>query len=251
MSSLDYDKLANTYDQQRALSEEKELLWINLLKKYLVLDERSRVLDIGCGTGRFAIAIRKHLQCTVVGIDLSSAMLAKAEGKRIDGITWVQGRAEALPFSKGSVDACFASQVVHHFDNKHQAFAEIHRVLCDSGRVGIRYSSHADLRASPDYRFFPTALSMDLGRMPDTPQIKSILQKVGFGSLEEQAVRQQFFESSRDYLDKMKNKYASVLSLISEEEYQKGLRTAIAYFQTHEMQENEKSAEMTFLIGIR
>ena len=251
MGSLDYDKLADIYDQQRALSEEKELLWVNLLKKHLALDERSRVLDVGCGTGRFAIAIRKHLQCSVVGVDPSSFMLAKAKGKSVAGITWLQGRAETLPFPKGTFDACFASQVVHHFDDKHQAFAEVYRVLCESGRVGIRYSSHAELRASPDYRFFPTALLIDLERMPDTPQIKDILQKVGFGLLEERSIRQQFFESSQDYLDKMKSKYGSVLSLISEEEYQEGLQAAVAYFQTHEIQGNEKNAYMTFLVGIK
>jgi len=227
------------------------MLWLSLFKQHLEPETTSRVLDIGCGTGRFSVLIARQFRCAVVGIDPSPTMLAKAKAKCPNEIEWLLARAEAMPFSDNAFDVCLASQVIHHFQDKHQAFVEMYRVLRCGGRLGIRYSSHAQLQTILDYRFFPSALLIDLQRVPDIQAVIDLVRTVGFSVVKEHLVRQQLFESADDYLEKLRNRYASVLSLISEEEYRKGLEAATRYFAKSPLKERDKYAEITLLVGTK
>ena len=57
---------------------------IEFLVEELALPKGSRILDIGCGTGRHAIELAKH-GYIMTGVDISSAMLAEAEAAAKDG----------------------------------------------------------------------------------------------------------------------------------------------------------------------
>jgi ubiquinone/menaquinone biosynthesis C-methylase UbiE len=249
---INYDNLADQYDRSRTLSPVNEVLWLDLFKQHLGLDKTSRVLDIGCGTGRFSILIAQQFRCAVVGIDPSFSMLTKGKVKCLnDQVTWLRTRGEAIPFSEGIFDVCFASQVIHHFDDQLRAFVEMHRVLRHGGRIGIRISSHAQLKTILDYRFFPSALQIDRKRLPDIQTVRGLMQTVGFSIEAQKDVRQQLFESADDYLAKLGDKYSSVLSLISEEEYRKGLEKAAVYLGDGEFKPSDQYAEITFLVGVK
>jgi ubiquinone/menaquinone biosynthesis C-methylase UbiE len=248
---VDYARFAETFDETRSLSEAKQIFWGRLFEEHLGLNVTSRLLDVGCGTGRFSTLIAQQFQCAVLGIDPSPSMLAKAKAKCYNGIEWTIGRAEAMPFPDGVFDACLASQVIHHFQDQRRAFAGMYRVLAQEGRLGIRYSSHAQLETILDYRFFPSALKIDLERLPDIEALKDLMHTSGFRLVVEQVVCQQLFESADDYLVKLRSKYASVLSLISKEEYQRGLEEAEAYFETQQLDEDDKYAYITFLVGVK
>ncbi|MBN1979332.1 MAG: methyltransferase domain-containing protein [Anaerolineae bacterium] len=248
---VDYAGFAETFDKTRSLAEAKQILWRRLFEKHLGLNAASRLLDVGCGTGRFSTLIAQQFKCAVVGIDPSASMLAKAKAKCYNGVEWTIGRAEAMPFADGVFDACLASQVIHHFQDQRRAFAEMYRVLAWEGRLGIRHSSHAQLETILDYRFFPSALQIDLERLPDIGVLKDLMHTCGFRLVTEHVVCQQLFESADDYLAKLRSKYASVLSLISKEEYQKGLNEAEAYFETQQLHKDDKYACITFLVGAK
>ncbi len=251
ISQVNYDNLAERYDQERALPQAKETFWLNLFKQHLGLDETSLVLDVGCGTGRFSIPIAGQFRCTVIGIDPSSSMLTRAREKCPIEIKWLSARAEAIPFTDGLFDLCLVSQVIHHFQDKQQAFFEMYRVLQHGGRLGIRYSSHAQLETILDYRFFPSALDIERRRMPDIHVVRDLMQTVGFNAVEEQVICQKLFESPERYLEKLRNKYASVLSLITEEEFQQGLEEASAYFRKRESEPSDGFAQITFIVGVK
>ncbi len=248
---INYDYLAKTFDKSRALSHAKKDLWLRLFELHFNLNKTSRVLDVGCGTGRFAALIAEHFQSAVVGIDPSPSMLAKAREKCLAEIDWLLGRAESLPFVDCTFDVCLASQVVHHFHDRQQAFAEIYRVLRSGGRIGVRGSSHAQLGTILDYRFFPSAIQIECARLPDIPVIKSLMLSVGFSSVAEQSIWQELFKSTDDYLEKLQNRYASVLTLISNEEYQAGLARATVYLKGGSLKSEDRFAEITFLVGIK
>jgi ubiquinone/menaquinone biosynthesis C-methylase UbiE len=248
---VDYGGLAATYDKCRALPGEKAGYWAHLLERHLALNAGTRVLDVGCGTGRFATLLVEHLGCPVTGIDPSPAMLAVASTKPDEHLTWVQARAEAIPFADGAFDACLASQVIHHFTDRRRAFAEMSRVLRPAGRLAIRFSTHDQLRDFLDYRFFPSALAIDLARSPDGPEVWDLAQAAGFGELQAHPIRQLFCDSAADYLEKLRLRYSSVLTLIPEEEYQRRLAEAAAYLQEHGLEEEERSAEMTLLVAVK
>lgn len=90
-----------------------------------------RVLDLGCGKGRFALPLAAR-GAEVVGVDLSRAMLAHA-----NGIDRAQASARSLPFADATFDALFAVEVLEHVGDPGPALREARRVLRPGGRLAI------------------------------------------------------------------------------------------------------------------
>ncbi len=90
-----------------------------------------RAVEIGVGTGRFAVPLGISL-----GIDLSEKMAAVA---RSQGIEVVIGSAEELPFEDGSLDAILMVVTICFLRDPDQALKEVLRVLRPGGSfvVGI------------------------------------------------------------------------------------------------------------------
>lgn len=110
------------------------------------------VLDVGCGTGTMALAMKKRVgpDGAVVGIDASSEMIRRARWKtRRAGleISFENAVAEELPFPDSRFDAVFSTLVLHHLPAKSRkrCLVEIRRVLKANGRVLI-----ADFETSAD-----------------------------------------------------------------------------------------------------
>ena len=94
-----------------------------------------RVLDAACGTGRHSLwlAAQGH---TVVGIDASPDMLAKARAKLPDA-RFEQGELTALPLPDASVDAALCALALVHLPDLRPALAELARVVRPGGRIVI------------------------------------------------------------------------------------------------------------------
>ena len=113
------------------------------LKEELPVD---RALDVGCGTGHSTVALLPYAK-SVMGIDVSSAMLAQAQPH--DRIGYRKGYAEALPFRTKHFDLVTVSAAYHWFDHERFLF-EAARVLRGGGWLVLyKAGSH--------------------GRMPDQP----------------------------------------------------------------------------------
>jgi SAM-dependent methyltransferase len=98
------------------------------------------VLDLGTGTGA---AARQAAQIvgprgTVIGTDISPEMLTRArrisEQAGFRGITFLDGRAEAIPLQDASVDAVLANLVMMYVIDRAAAARDIARVLKPGGR---------------------------------------------------------------------------------------------------------------------
>lgn len=95
------------------------------------------VLDLGCGDGRYAAWFQEMGARSVKGIDISPAMIELAQEKR-DGIEFVLGDCENLPYKDGSFDLIFSNFVLHYCEDIKRAFSEIARTLKAGGHfVGI------------------------------------------------------------------------------------------------------------------
>ena len=99
-----------------------------------------KVLDVGCGTGTLAIAIKPQVGAGGVhGIDASPEMIQVAKEKAAkDGsdIDFRVALIEAIPFSEASFDLVTSTLMLHHLpdDLKAKGFLEIRRVLKPGGR---------------------------------------------------------------------------------------------------------------------
>jgi ubiquinone/menaquinone biosynthesis C-methylase UbiE len=93
--------------------------------------EGRRVLDLGCGKGRFAAHLTR-LGAVVVGLDLSASMLARAIG-----LDRVRASAKRLPFADGTFDAVVAIEVIEHVGAVGAVLDEARRVLKAGGRLAI------------------------------------------------------------------------------------------------------------------
>jgi SAM-dependent methyltransferase len=91
------------------------------------------VLELGCGTGEFTARVTVA-GATLVALDLSADLLAKARAKVAGGARFVRGNAEVLPFRDGAFDVVYGCSVLHHLDVR-TALAEIGRVLRPGGRL--------------------------------------------------------------------------------------------------------------------
>jgi SAM-dependent methyltransferase len=102
-----------------------------------------RVLDLGCGAGTDSLVAAQMVGSSgsVVGIDMTSAMLAKARRAAAElGVTnagFIEGEVESLPFPDESFDVVISNGVIDLVPDKDAVYSEIHRVLAPGGRVQI------------------------------------------------------------------------------------------------------------------
>jgi SAM-dependent methyltransferase len=109
-----------------------------------------KVLDVACGTGVLAREAARRVQPggTVTGLDRNEGMLAVARRKAPD-INWRLGRAEALPFEDGAIDAVLSQFGLMFFEDRSAASREMWRVLRPGGWLAIAVWDRLD--QSPGY----------------------------------------------------------------------------------------------------
>jgi len=100
------------------------------------------VLDVGCGTGRSTLlTAQRATEGTVLGVDLSSRMLAYARARAAEaGIAnaqFLQADAQVESFPPSSRDLVISSYGAMFFSDRAAAFANLRAALRPGGRVGV------------------------------------------------------------------------------------------------------------------
>src|SRR5687767_8449837 len=140
-----FDRIAPRYDLlNRLLSLGSDISWRRRAVDLARLPELGRALDVGTGTGDFALALlaRSARSAAVTGVDISTGMLAiaarRAARARV-GARYgrVLASVEALPFPDASFDRATAGFVIRNVGDIPRGLREIRRVLRPGGRAVI------------------------------------------------------------------------------------------------------------------
>ncbi len=133
-----YDNLAKKYDNNR---------FENSYGKYLDYQERaffnsritkndnSKILDLGCGTGRF-------LNFANFGVDISPKMIAVSESK-FPNIEFREGSVSNIPFEDDFFETIFSMHVIMHLNHKitMDFLDESHKKLKNNGKLIFDFPS--------------------------------------------------------------------------------------------------------------
>lgn len=172
MSEL-YDRIGINYDSTRSCDP----FILSRLISFLNVPLNSKVIDIGCGTGNYSIALC-NAGYDVTGVDVSLEMLGSAKAKN-SNVNWLHGDVEHIPISSNYFDGCICTLACHHFHELEKAFLEVYRVLKE-GRLVILTCSHRQIRHYWLYRYFPDVLETITTYMPDIDILINCLCSIGF-----------------------------------------------------------------------
>ncbi|CAA9526870.1 MAG: Menaquinone biosynthesis methyltransferase [uncultured Rubrobacteraceae bacterium] len=113
------------------------------LREILAPRPGERVLEVGPGTGYYALHTARWLQPggTLEVLDLQQGMLDHTLGRaRRQGITNIvaaRGDAQALPYPDGLFDAAYLTLVLGEVPDQHAALRDLGRVLKPDGRLVV------------------------------------------------------------------------------------------------------------------
>ncbi len=159
-----------------------------------------RALDLGTGTGDLALELDRRGATQVVGIDLSSQMLAAARTKATTDshTSWALADALRLPFPDGTFDCVTNAFLLRNLADLPAGLAEMARVLKPDGRLvcvdmtplprgpfGALYRLYFNRLVPPlagilsgdraAYRYLPDSLQ----GFPDAPSLSALMAGVG------------------------------------------------------------------------
>ncbi len=136
-----FDTLAGSYDSWYEMPAGRFVDRIEREAVYSYLEPRAgmKVLDIGCGTGLYALDLADR-GADVTGVDISRSMLERARAKAQDAeldVRLLEADALQLPFGEQSFDAVLSVTALEFMPGLSAALREAFRVLKTGGRLVV------------------------------------------------------------------------------------------------------------------
>jgi SAM-dependent methyltransferase len=111
------------------------------IPQLLGLGPDSSVLEIGCGSGGYALHLAEKVGCQIVGVDINEPGIRSAKELAQTKALGSRARFEQcdvsknLPFDDETFDAAFSNDVLCHIHGRLNLLVEMFRVLKPSGRM--------------------------------------------------------------------------------------------------------------------
>jgi ubiquinone/menaquinone biosynthesis C-methylase UbiE len=217
---IDYDRLAREYAQHRQVHPAV------LQALCETISPPCNVLEVGCGTGNYIIAIAALVGCPCWGIDPSAEMLAQARDAwgyygQDSQLDLRMGQAERTGIDGVQFDLIFTVDVIHHVSDRPAHMAEVHRLLRPGGRACTVTDSEWIIRhRQPLATYFPETVEIELARYPKVDALCDMMARAGLGEIEVRTVEHAYeLADVQAYRDRA----FSILHLIPEDAFRRGV----------------------------
>jgi cyclopropane fatty-acyl-phospholipid synthase-like methyltransferase len=207
-----------------------------------------RVLDVGCGTGRFTRELAAR-GAVVTGMDKSATMLAEAvshvapAGSRAP--EYVRGDANTgLP--GGSYDAVTAFYAVQYVEIG-ALCTRVIQALVPGGAFAVATFPHRHFVESEFAKYFPSMAAIDLARFPSQQRVEAAMRAAGFDVVQTAAIFMELRDPPAPLLLRVEQKYLSSFHLLGEREFREGVEAMRADWR--DLKEVNRSARSIVVSG--
>lgn len=133
-----------SHEHAHKLDKPERQKWQSIEKFMQILEpfENMVFVDIGVGTGYFAIPIAKKFpECTVIGADIQPKMLEiveeKVEKENLKNLKTVLSEENKVPIEDRVADRVLVANVFHELHHPQEFLKEVKRILKDGGKLII------------------------------------------------------------------------------------------------------------------
>lgn len=226
---VDYNIISEIYDNHRSYGHSE----IVQLIRFGEISTKTKILDLGCGTGNLSAQLLKYIPVDTIGIDKSLHMLEIASKKSLNVLC---GDADhtILPFKDDSFDLVIGAFVIHHIKNRMALIRECFRILNDGALILLTCSHDQIENLHPVIKdFFPSLVELDKQRFPELTELDDSFQSAGFNRIKHEDLIISRIPIDMNYLDKVKNKFISTFHLLSEDEFKAGVEKLEAFIKSN------------------
>jgi quercetin dioxygenase-like cupin family protein/cyclopropane fatty-acyl-phospholipid synthase-like methyltransferase len=238
----------------RQLPDSSRKRWLRLLTELLEkIDHRPRILEIGCGWGRFTALLASLPTRTppdVVSMDVEPTMVATTREVvshlAFGNVTVLT--ADIMRWTTGATfDLIFVSEVVHLIRAPRLFFHRVAELVDPAGVVAIRTPSHDQLERVEWLHYFPGLLDLDRARTPDINELTAMLEQAGIDITAQEVVDESSVVTADEYHRCLAARSYSILHLLDDDSLRVGLaRLNSALAGSGQVRQHR---EMTLVVG--
>jgi ubiquinone/menaquinone biosynthesis C-methylase UbiE len=224
LAPVDYDRVQHQhYAQGRALPAEAIGRYMATFGAHLPPRRPLVGVDLGSGTGRFTPALAEAFGGPIHGVEPADGMRRAAEaGSRHPRVTYVAGRAEAIPLPDASADFVLMFLSWHHVADKETAAREIARVLKPGGRLILRGTFRDRI---PDHwwrSYFPRTWDIERAMFESEAETRARFEAAGFATVASVQMEVPFEGDIASLVARLKFRAVSVFEHLTETELAQG-----------------------------
>lgn len=224
LAPVDYNRVQHQgYAHGRALPADAISHYMTVFGARLPANRPLVGVDLGSGTGRFTPALAEAFGGPLYGVEPADGMRQAAEtGSVHPRVTYLAGRAEAIPLPDAAADFVLMFLSWHHVTDKPAAAREIARLLKPAGRLILR-STFRDRIPDHWWRgYFPSSWDVERAMFESEAETRARFEAAGFRTLESVQMELPFEGDLAAAVTRLKLRAVSVFEHIGEAEMTEG-----------------------------
>jgi SAM-dependent methyltransferase len=112
---------------------------VQTIFEWIAPEDKSIILDCACGRGFYLNMLRYVSGCTLVGLELDTEIIRKAQRNvgHLPNLLLTNANIYTLPYANNTFDGVILSEILEHVDRDVDGLREVFRVLKPGGVVAI------------------------------------------------------------------------------------------------------------------